>query len=156
MSAVDARTSMGPRPVSEPELEALAELERAVFGDGAYPFFFFRQAFDALGATLLVVGDTDAPLAGYVLGSLAASEQDAWIWSLAVAPDRRGEGHASALLDACEQSLFERGAEGIRLHVSPTNTHALTLYERRGYVEVAFVKNAFGPGGDRKVLRRTR
>lgn len=151
-----ASASSVARPVSEPELEALAELERAVFGDGAYPFFFFRQAFDALGATLLVVGETDAPLAGYVLGSLAAGDKDAWIWSLAVSPDRRGEGHASTLLDACERALFARGAEGIRLHVSPTNTHALTLYERRGYVEVAFVKDAFGPGGDRKILRRSR
>jgi ribosomal-protein-alanine N-acetyltransferase len=149
-------TSSVARPVSERELEALTKLERAVFGDGAYPFFFFRQAFDALGATLLVVGEPTTPLAGYVLGSLAAGEKDAWIWSLAVSPDRRGEGHARTLLDACERTLFERGAEGIRLHVSPTNTHAITLYERRGYVEIAFVKDAFGPGGDRKIFRRTR
>jgi ribosomal protein S18 acetylase RimI-like enzyme len=154
MSAVSAVSIA--RPVAEHELEALAELERAVFGDGAYPFFFFRQAFDALGATLLVVGESGAPLAGYVLGSLAAGEKDAWIWSLAVSPDRRSEGHARALLDACEQTLFERGAEGVRLHVSPTNTHALALYERRGYVEIDFVKDAFGPGGDRKILRRAR
>lgn len=144
------------RRVTEAELQALTTLERAVFGEGAYPHFFFRQAFDALGATLLVIGEPSAPLAGYVLGSLVAGKSDAWIWSLAVAPERRGEGLASVLLDACETALFDRGAEGVRLHVSPTNAHAIRLYERRGYVEVDFVKDAFGPGGDRKILRRER
>lgn len=141
------------RRVTEAELPALAVLERMVFGDGAYPHFFFRQAFDALGATLLVIGEAGAPLGGYVLGSLGAGESDAWIWSLAVAPERRGEGLASVLLDACETALFDRGAVGVRLHVSPTNTPAIRLYERRGYLEVDFVKDAFGPGGDRKILR---
>lgn len=144
------------RRVTEAELQALTTLERAVFSEGAYPSFFFRQAFDALGATLLVIGEPSAPLAGYVLGSFAAGESDAWIWSLAVAPERRGEGLASVLLDACEMALFDRGAEGVRLHVSPTNAPAIRLYERRGYVEVDFVKDAFGPGGDRKILRRER
>jgi ribosomal protein S18 acetylase RimI-like enzyme len=63
---------------------------------------------------------------------------------------------AGALLDALEATLFDAGADGVRLHVSPKNENALRLYERRGYVPIAHVPDAFGPGHDRFVLRRVR
>lgn len=139
------------RPAGPDDLDALADLDRRVFGDGAYPRFFFRQALDALGPLLWVAGQ---PVEGYALGSLQAGEDDGWIWSLGVAEEARGRGVAAALLDAVEAALRARGAVGVRLHVSPTNDGALGLYARRGYRRIDEIPDAFGPGGDRWVLRR--
>jgi ribosomal protein S18 acetylase RimI-like enzyme len=125
------------------DLGEVQALERDVFGDEAYPAFFFRQALDALGHGFFVAKHEHA-IAGYVLGSLA------------VATSARGRGFAGALLDAVEATLFDAGADGVRLHVSPKNESALRLYERRGYVPIAHLQDAFGPGHDRFVLRRTR
>ncbi|MCA9611686.1 MAG: GNAT family N-acetyltransferase [Sandaracinus sp.] len=138
------------------DLSKLEALERATFGEGAYPGFFFRQAFDALGRTFFVAEDEGpeaSGLAGYVLASWEANATDAWIWSLAVDPSRRGRGHAKRLLDACEAALRDAGATAVRLHVSPTNDVAGAIYAARGYVEVDFVPDAFGPGADRRILR---
>jgi ribosomal protein S18 acetylase RimI-like enzyme len=136
------------RRATPADLPGLVALDRAVFGDHAYPALVLRQAFDAL--TVLVAGD---PPVGYALASLEAGADDGWIWSLGVQADARGRGIARALLDAVERELAERGAAGVRLHVSPGNGPARRLYERRGYERVDFVADAFGPGEDRLILR---
>ncbi|TCO30048.1 ribosomal protein S18 acetylase RimI-like enzyme [Kribbella steppae] len=53
---------------------------------------------------------------------------------LAVALDARGQGVATALLDAAAAEGKRRGARKISLHVHGTNTVARRLYERHGYV----------------------
>jgi len=53
---------------------------------------------------------------------------------LAVAQEVRGQGVATALLEAAAAEGKRRGARKISLHVHGTNTVARRLYERHGYV----------------------
>jgi ribosomal protein S18 acetylase RimI-like enzyme len=53
---------------------------------------------------------------------------------LAVAHAARGQGVATALLEAAAAEGKRRGARKISLHVHSTNTAARRLYERHGYV----------------------
>lgn len=51
---------------------------------------------------------------------------------LAVAPERRGDGVGSMLLDAVEERLAQMGIEDMLIGVIATNEDAMRLYERRG------------------------
>ncbi len=55
---------------------------------------------------------------------------------IVVAPEARGQGVGTRLLDAIETLARERGASTIRLDVIDTNPDARRLYERRGFEPV--------------------
>jgi putative acetyltransferase len=52
-----------------------------------------------------------------------------------VAPDRRGEGIGAALLDEAIRWARGAGVEKIVLSVYPSNTAAISLYRRFGFVD---------------------
>ena len=56
-----------------------------------------------------------------------------WISYLAVALDRRGEGHARALMAEAERLLVELGCPKLMLMVRAENTAVIDMYEHLGY-----------------------
>lgn len=135
------------------DLLAVAELERTVFDGHGYPAFFFRQALDCWPKHFLVA-DGQVGLLGYALWVPAATgSRDAWLLSLAVAHEARGQGVARQLLtkvkaDACD---YQR----LLLTVSPNNQAALALYLSEGFTVVARDDNYFKAQETRLVLART-
>ncbi|HXA55599.1 MAG TPA: GNAT family N-acetyltransferase [Solirubrobacteraceae bacterium] len=81
-------------------------------------------------------------LVGYAFVRVRSGEGFAAAWrashplaelvTLVVAPDARGRGIGSMLLDAVEARLQELGIEDMVIAVLTTNTDAARLYERRG------------------------
>lgn len=59
------------------------------------------------------------------------------IAALAVAPDMRGQGLGSLLLEAVERKARQENFNVVRLEVVDTNTRARALYERSGFRMVA-------------------
>ena len=57
------------------------------------------------------------------------------IQNVYVRPAFRDRGIGTALMDACEAALTERGADVIALEAMASNDAARRLYERRGYEE---------------------
>lgn len=55
------------------------------------------------------------------------------IENLYVVPERRGEGTGTALLDAAESRLRDRGVDAIALDVLADNQRARQFYRDRGY-----------------------
>ena len=53
--------------------------------------------------------------------------------SIAVAPDLRGAGIGTKLLDAVDGELDRRGIHDVIIGALPGNEGALRLYERRGF-----------------------
>lgn len=62
---------------------------------------------------------------------------------LCVAPQARGRGIGTALLDAIKALAAERGAVSVRLDVIDTNPRAEALYRREGFSPVS--REALGP-----------
>ncbi|WP_375384955.1 GNAT family acetyltransferase [uncultured Microbacterium sp.] len=56
-----------------------------------------------------------------------------WIYYLASAPERRGQGIARDLVAAVEELLLELGCPKVQLMVRPDNEHVLGFYDRLGY-----------------------
>jgi [ribosomal protein S18]-alanine N-acetyltransferase len=60
---------------------------------------------------------------------------DAWhVMNLAVAPEHRGVGIAAALMQALLERTAADGSRGYTLEVRVSNTPAIRLYERLGFV----------------------
>ncbi|HEX2205967.1 MAG TPA: GNAT family N-acetyltransferase [Longimicrobium sp.] len=144
---------MAVRAAAAGDLPALRAVEAAVFGAGAYPGFFFRQALDALPAFFLVA-EAEGRLVGYTLGAAQPGDGHGWILSLGVDPAARGRGAGRALVAALLEAFAARGAREVFLHVSPSNRAAIALYERLGFEVVREERDWFGPGEDRLILRR--
>jgi ribosomal protein S18 acetylase RimI-like enzyme len=95
--------------------------------------------------TVLVLARAREALVGYGLAHVMPVGEtwlaDTWrtgarvgeIESVSVAPEHRGRGIGTRLLDALEERLAADGVHDLVLGVLPGNTAARRLYERRGY-----------------------
>jgi ribosomal-protein-alanine N-acetyltransferase len=72
---------------------------------------------------------------GELIGYLIISRYvDAWhVMNVAVSPDRRRRGIATALLDRLFELTAGDGRRGYTLEVRVSNKHAIDLYERLGF-----------------------
>jgi GNAT superfamily N-acetyltransferase len=76
----------------------------------------------------------DRPVACGILRQLAGKIDE--IKHLWVAPDLRGFGVATMLLEELERAALERGSIKIRLDTHEVLTEAISLYKRFGYAEI--------------------
>jgi ribosomal-protein-alanine N-acetyltransferase len=84
---------------------------------------------------LAVVAEEDEEVIGYAFVWIVADELH--LVSLAVAPGRRRQGIASAMMGHLLQSEQTRSASIMTLEVRASNEPALALYRRWGFLEVA-------------------
>jgi ribosomal protein S18 acetylase RimI-like enzyme len=75
----------------------------------------------------------DDGIVGYVLILFRKATSVARLYSIAVAPEARGQGVAKALVAAAEDLARQRGELFMRLEVRADNEAAKALYERLGY-----------------------
>ncbi|MET0295921.1 MAG: GNAT family acetyltransferase [Microbacterium sp.] len=73
--------------------------------------------------------------AGSVVGSVMAGYDGhrGWLYYLAAAPDRRGEGIGRALVARAEELLLGMGCPKVQLMVRPENVEARAFYDALGY-----------------------
>ena len=64
---------------------------------------------------------------------LAIRGKRGWIGGFGVAPEYRGQGYASQLLDAILQTARDRGLESVQLEVITDNTPAIGTYRKGGF-----------------------
>jgi GNAT superfamily N-acetyltransferase len=112
----------------------VSELDEREFArvDEALPL----SRFTGWGAesTYLVGWDGDIPV-GHVYVAWEETELEVpELQDLYVLPDRRGEGLGTALTEAGERLVADRGHEHCSVSVSETNEAARRLFERLGYL----------------------
>jgi ribosomal protein S18 acetylase RimI-like enzyme len=133
------------RPVTSADHDAVRRMVRALYiedpsphapGDADVARTLAVLADDRRG-TALVVDDGAGPAFGYVfLARLWSNELGGdivFIDELWVAPERRGRGVGTALIEHAMAALRERGAVAFELEVTPDNARARALYERLGF-----------------------
>jgi len=87
------------------------------------------------GKVACFVHDEGGRIGGYALLLFRAGVPLARLYSIAVAPGRRGEGIGRALLEACERETVARGLGRLRLEVRRDSRAALKLYRAAGFHE---------------------
>jgi len=111
------------------DLDALVELERAVFPTDILSRRSFRRFLTASSATLLVA-ESAGQLAGYVLVLYPRRSKLARLYSIAVAPHLGRRGLGPLLLAAAEQAARRRGRRVMRLEVRERNRRAIARYKK--------------------------
>jgi ribosomal protein S18 acetylase RimI-like enzyme len=103
-------------------------------------------------AGFLVLAVEEAAVIGYAFvcieqgpdDTFPVGERYAELYSLSVAPDHRGRGVGTALLDFVEGELDSRSIRDLKVAVMTGNEDAQRLYERRGLRPAETILYRFG------------
>lgn len=107
-------------------------MRRAVYG----------EILDEGGTLLLAIDDADGALAGFAICEREeGGGSPTWTWppdflaivDLVVAPDRRGEGIGTMLLEAIHALARELGVAALDVNAAAPNESARRFYERHGF-----------------------
>ncbi|HKK04443.1 MAG TPA: ribosomal protein S18-alanine N-acetyltransferase [Gammaproteobacteria bacterium] len=120
------------RPATVQDLDRLVALEQRCFETDRLSRRSFRYMLTKANAALLV-DETGDSLCGYVLVLFHAGTSLARMYSIAVAPESRGEGIGAALVRAGEQAALDHGCVEMRLEVRKDNQASIALYRKLGY-----------------------
>jgi ribosomal-protein-alanine N-acetyltransferase len=119
------------RRLTQRDLEAIDRIERR-----SYPTPWSRSMFasELSKPSSVSLGAYDGET-GELIGYLVISRYvDAWhVMNVAVVPERRREGIASALFDRLFEVTGNDGRRGYTLEVRISNKAAIKLYERLGF-----------------------
>ncbi|MEO7995255.1 MAG: ribosomal protein S18-alanine N-acetyltransferase [bacterium] len=118
-------------PMLAEDTRVIAQLERALFVEDAWPTSVFRRDLRNLRRTYLVA-KTDSAVIGYA--ALWRYPKSAHVANMAIAPDFQGQGIGKALLGSLLAMADGEGIDPVDLAVRVTNHRAIRLYEGFGFV----------------------
>ncbi len=141
------------RPAVEGDLSAIHAIETASFAD-PWSLGSFRDTLEHMSARLQVADDARDAILGYSVTWCVADEAE--IANLAVTPDARRRGVATALLDSILEQSASLGARHVFLEVRESNVAAQGLYGTRRFEVVGRRKQYYRfPQEDALIMRRT-
>ena len=124
-----------------------------------------KQCFSAPWSEASVAGELDNPLSvwlvcedqgrvlGYVGSQTVLEESD--MMNIAVLPEARRAGIGERLILSLIELLKDRGSRSLALEVRASNTPAISLYKKLGFLQVGRRPNYYrGPREDALILRK--
>jgi ribosomal-protein-alanine N-acetyltransferase len=129
------------REAKDFDLDRIAEIERACFGD-PWPRVGFEPFLRAPQSVFIACenGPNDS-VCGYCIARWVADEAE--LLNLAVARDARRQGIGGQMLDATLAMLAQEGVSHVFLEVRDSNAAARELYASRGFHEMATRKGYY-------------
>lgn len=127
-------------PMTGDHLDQVADIEKLCFSDPWSRRMLSEHLENECAATIVAQG-SDGTVLGYA--GLLAVLDEGYITNVAVRPERRRRGVASALLAALDRLGEERRLAFLTLEVRASNTAARALYQKHGYAEVGCRKNYY-------------
>jgi ribosomal-protein-alanine N-acetyltransferase len=136
------------RVATPADVSAVTALEASVFGPDAWSGSSVSE--ELTGPRRRAWVAVDDAVRGYAVSALAGDVVD--LQRVAVAPEHRGRGVASALVTTLLDAARADGAERVLLEVAADNAPALELYARHGFVEIDRRPAYYRDGRDALVL----
>lgn len=115
------------------DLDALVALEERCFTSDRLSRRQFRWLLQKGHASLQLLVTEQGELAAYLLLLFHRGTSLTRIYSLAVDPQRQGQGLGKRLLEVAEELALQQGCSAIRLEVRPDNNAGIHLYQQAGY-----------------------
>jgi [ribosomal protein S18]-alanine N-acetyltransferase len=119
------------RPFRPPDALTIAEILRDSAEAAQWPPESYVKLADSPGGVFLI-GEADAQVVGFVAARRVADEAE--ILNIAVRPDFRRKGIASALLRAALEEFLGAAVSRVFLEFRESNLPARELYQRHGFV----------------------
>jgi ribosomal-protein-alanine N-acetyltransferase len=137
-------------PANLKDLGALRLLEKECFGKDAWPLIDLIGVLSFPGIVRIkaVVNNL---MVGFAAGEVHQDDRMGWITTIGVSPAYRQQGIASDLLKAVELKLH---MDRIRLSVRKSNTPAIQMYKKYGYVQVGQWPGYFEDREDALIFER--
>jgi ribosomal protein S18 acetylase RimI-like enzyme len=139
-------------PAGWRDLNGLRQLERACFGQDAWPLLDLLAVVTFPGIIRLKA-TVGSQMVGFIGGEERNGDGIGWITTLGVLPEYRHQGIARALLQACEKQITQ---PRLRLTVRRSNESAIRLYRLAGYSQVDVWAHYYEGGEDGLVLEKRR
>ena len=137
--------------MNENHVRQIAELERLCFHDPWSENSIASELGNRLSVWLVAL-DEDK-VVGYVGSQTVIDETD--MMNIAVHPDYRNRGVATELIMELTQQLKKRGSRGLMLEVRESNSAAISLYEKHGFLQVGCRRNYYrNPRENALILRK--
>ena len=125
--------------MNEDHVSQVAALEKLCFSDPWSENSVASELENPL--SLWLIAEENGMVCGYVGSQTVLDETD--MMNIAVHPDCRRRGVASALIGELVNQLRERGSHVLRLEVRESNVHAISLYESMGFTQLGLRKNYY-------------
>lgn len=136
--------------MNESNVAAVAALEKLCFADPWSENSIASELKNPLA--LWLVAEADGVVCGYIGSQSVMGESD--MMNVAVHPDYRRKGVAEKLVFALCDELSKDNLS-LSLEVRASNTPAIALYEKLGFVQVGLRKNYYrNPKEDALILRK--
>lgn len=138
--------------MEQSHVSGVAALEKICFGSEAWSE---RSVSGELEnpLSLWLVWQENGEVLGYVGSQTVMDETD--MMNVAVHPAARRRGIAERLIFALCEELEKRGSHCLTLEVRASNTPAIALYEKLGFLEIGRRKNYYrNPKEDALILRK--
>ena len=126
-------------PMNESHVAQVAALEKLCFSDPWSENSVASELENPL--SLWLIAEEEGTVQGYVGSQTVMDETD--MMNIAVHPDCRRRGVASALIGELVNQLRERGSHILRLEVRESNVPAIALYESMGFTQLGLRKNYY-------------
>lgn len=139
---------MPPRMAGLADVSALSTLELKAFSGDCLNARRFRHFIRSEHSELWCLDSPQGGIQAYALVLFHRGTSLARLYSLAVAPEARGQGLGLQLLRWMEERALARHVLFMRLEVRKDNQAALALYERHGYRRLRSLKQYYEDGGD--------
>ncbi len=130
------------RGLTAGDLDVLVEMERVLFGAGAWSRQSLAEEIDGPGRWY-VGAEVAGELVGYA--GLWFDGDDCQVMTIGTRPQEQGQGVGRILLDALLGRARELGAGSMFLEVRVDNDPALALYHRAGFEQLGLRKRYYQP-----------
>ncbi len=137
--------------MTDAHVAQVAELEKLCFSDPWSEKSVASELNNPLAFWL--VAEDDGRVAGYIGSQTVLDETD--MMNVAVHPDYRKQGIATALIVGLVEELRKMGSHSLTLEVRASNENAIRVYQKLDFQQVGCRKNYYrNPREDALILRK--
>ena len=137
------------------DLPVLASFEKELFPYSPWSTSQFKEEFAGIPTTrFMAIAESENKIVGYCGVFLPAPGVEADILTVAVLPEYRRQGIAREFMRQIEEWAKERGASAMMLEVEKSNSAAIELYKKLGYLQISVRMDYYGAGQDAFVMRK--
>lgn len=139
------------RQMTLSDIDAVTELDKKSFGDDSWSRYIFAYEARNLDADYIVAEFDEKIIA---CAGMQLYDEEAYITTLAVAPEFRRRGIAKKMLENLILTAKSYGAIFMSLEVRVDNIPSIKLYKKFGFKIIGRDKNYYADGEDAFIMER--